>query len=257
MISEPELIGGHPGLPAQASRDRGSGLVPPTADDEITGTGREPAPPRRMPRHWAWALGGAVVASTVWAGAVVIWDPAHRTPDLHGYRLTANLCAGADLKPLFDATPRHGFSADPADTLRGSALDRTRCRAESLVGTDTSSPYTYDAVLSVALHKKTDPRPEFDDEHRDTQPSVTSVEPLHGIGDEAYLLHLDPGMLQLDVVHGGAVVSLAFSVASASPQVTPHPDGTEVRTAEQPTRYVPQMIAAVRAVLADMKPRTE
>ncbi|WP_069467362.1 hypothetical protein, partial [Actinacidiphila rubida] len=200
--------------------------------------------------------GGAVAASAVWAGAVTVWDPSHRTPDLHGYHLAANPCAGGDLAPLFDATPRHRFSADPADTLWGTALDRTRCHADNLAGTgDGGSPNTYDAVLSVELHKATDPRPEFDDEHHATDPSVTSVETVHGIGDEAYLLHDDSGAVRLDVLHGGAVVSLAFSVISASPQVLPHADGTDTVTAEQATRYVPQMIAAVRAVMADLKSR--
>lgn len=255
MISEPELTGGLVDLPGPAApRDLGS--VPPPDDDLLATAGREPAPRRRIPQHWLWAFGGALAASAVWAGAVVAWDPADRTPDLHGYHLSPNPCSGSALSPLFDATPRRGFSPDPADTLWGSALDRTRCSAENLVGDDDGgSPYDYRASLSVELHKKTDPRPEFEDQHRSTLPSVTRVETVRGLGDEAYLLHLGSGRLQLDVLHGGAVISLSFAISADPPQVMPHPDGSDVPAMQDAGPYAPQMAAAVRNVMADMKAR--
>jgi hypothetical protein len=253
VISEPELTGGLVGLPAPAG-PRDLPAAPPPDDDVLATAGRDPAPRFRMPRHWRWALGGALAASAVWAGTVTAWDPAGRTPDLHGYHLAPNPCAGRALGPLFDATPRHGFSPDPADTLWGSALDRTRCSAENLVGDDNGgSPYDYSASLTVELHKKTDPRPEFEDQHRDTLPSVTRIDRVRGLGDQAYLLHVDPATLQLDVLHGGAVISLSFSVSPDPPTTAPHPDGSEMPAPQSPDRFAPQMVAAVRNVMADMK----
>jgi hypothetical protein len=264
VISEPELTDGFARVPAPADpRDAAGrtrpayghdpGTTPGPPPDLVAGTGREPAPPRRMPRHWIWALGGALTASAVWAGGVAVWDPAHHTPDLHGYHLTPNPCSGSDLTPLFAATPGHAFSADPADTLWGSALDRTRCSAENLGEHKGGSTYQYSATLSVELHKKTDPRPEFDDQHRTVLSSVSRIETVRGLGDEAYLLHVEPGTLQLDVLDGGAVITLAFSADADLPDVTPHPDGSDRPAPPDTGGYAPRMAAAVRNVMAEMK----
>ncbi|MBY8882781.1 hypothetical protein [Actinacidiphila acidipaludis] len=262
MISEPELTGGVAWAPAPAPPRDATGRTPaprhvtgevPPAGDLVAGSGPDPVPRRRPPRHWVWALGGAVAASAVWSAGVAAWDPARGTPDLRGYHMTAAPCAGHDLKPLFDATPGRAFSADPSDTLWGSALDSTECSAENLGRAHGGTPYAYSAALSIELHKKTDPRPEFDDRHRTALPSVSKVETVPGLGDEAYLMDVEPDTLQLDVLDGGAVISLAFSVHAAPTDVTPHPDGSARPTPQVPGQYRSQLVAAVRNVMADMR----
>ena len=267
MISEPELTGGVAWVPAPAPPrddagrtaspyDPAGDLPPDPTGDVVAGAAREPASRRRPPKHWVWALGGALAASAVWTAGVAAWDPGHRAPDLHGYHLTGDPCSGSDLQPLVDATPGRTFSDDPADSLWGSALDRSRCSAENLGRGKDGDTYGYSAVLSIELHKKTDPRPEFADRHRTAPVWVSRIDTVHGIGDEAYLLHSEPDTLELDVLHGGAVITLAFSIETTRdgpPDVTAHPDGSARPSPQDVGAYASQMVAAVRNVMADMK----
>jgi hypothetical protein len=243
VISEPELNGG---------LDCG-----PSVHDVISDEGRGPAMRARPTRPWTWALGGAVAASAIWAAGVTVWDPGHRAlPDLHGYHLRDNLCQGDALRPLFDAIPARTFTAEPADTLRGSALDRATCTAETLVTAgDGKSVYDYVAALSVELHKKTDPRPEFEDDTTGAQSLIPAaqVDAVLGLGDDAYLLHQEPGRVQLRVLDGGAVFSLTFSVDTEQPDGTGRPAGTDQPDPPDADQYRPALIASLRTVMADLK----
>ncbi|MFG3137787.1 hypothetical protein ACGFZA_16445 [Streptomyces sp. NPDC048211] len=210
MISEPEMTGesGDPG-----TRDvLDLGAPPPVRV-------REPRPPGAR-RRWLWALGGALVASALWGTALMVYTPADRTPDLRGYRLDRDPCPDIRLKSVGEAiAPREpGGSLGPG-MLRDGVLDRVRCsimlgEGKSGRRPDAGGSERYAVAVTIALHKKTDPRAEFEAARSETDLGVdpgTEVEIVPDLGDQAYLLSLVDGETELRVLDGGAVLSLRLS----------------------------------------------
>ncbi|MBT2444824.1 hypothetical protein J7E93_32965 [Streptomyces sp. ISL-36] len=160
MISEPELV---------------DDTAFPAAE-----TVRMDPPPRapRPRRPWLWALGGAVVASAVWAGGLYAYERSQDGgPDLGGYRTVENLCARAELKALSVELGEKSTDAE-TPTEKHPALDRARC------STTLGSPETgYSAVVVYDLHKVTDPGPEFEPRIAE---SGTDTEPVAGLGERAF-----------------------------------------------------------------------
>jgi hypothetical protein len=246
MITEPEMEG-EPGA------ERPADVL---ADDDSDG---------RLPagrRPWVWALGGVVAASLVWGAVLQITDYGHTSaPDLHGYRLTtANPCFGDNLKPLTDAMHSRTYAPTPADIRKGPALDETSCTL--MVGGPTEHGWStgYVATVTIELHKKTDPRVEFEDRNRphsarltDQEPgssmlvitsgSDATPEPVHGLGDSAFLLDGGSAGQTLNVLYGGAEFSLAVTGNASwdkpgTPATTatpPSPDLMALRPALAPT----------------------
>ncbi|MFE2296847.1 hypothetical protein ACFXAW_01465 [Streptomyces sp. NPDC059445] len=138
-----------------------------------------------------WAAVGAVAASVVWAGGIVVLGPLGDDPDLAGYRAKANLCSAVDYSALRteyseeDSSPTH-------NSLKHKAIDQSYCSIS--LKTSSSSSYA-DAYLSVEmdLHKSTDPAPEFTavwSEYGQRYEDY-EVEEVSGFGDEAYLVTED------------------------------------------------------------------
>ncbi|WP_235882729.1 hypothetical protein, partial [Streptomyces apricus] len=138
-----------------------------------------------------WAAVGAVLASALWAGGILLLDPLGDDPELAGYRARANLCSSVDYTALRaeyaeeDDSPTH-------NALKHEAIDQSYCSI-SLKKTGSSS-YS-DAYLSVQmdLHKKTDPSAEFTalwSEYHQRYEDY-EVEKVSGYGDEAYLVTED------------------------------------------------------------------
>jgi hypothetical protein len=122
-------------------------------------------------------------------------------------------------------------------------------------------------TVTVELHKKTDPRAEFDDQRALILPTLvpaSRVIRVPGLGDEAYFLVTDPDQIDLKVLHGGLVLQLAYTVnregtaESALIAVSPA-DGTTIgestTTGTPPDvtgAYRKPLIAAARNVLANL-----
>lgn len=191
MISEPELDGEWgPERPAAASE----------AD-------AEQGPLRRPPgRRWGWALGGAVLASAVWAGALTAQDRFTASGPPVAYRHAENLCAEG--KPATLGSMAGGLAAGPSRQGRSPALDWSYCGYHS-ERTEGRASF-YDVQVLVELHRRTDPGTEFGSGPvLGTFLDVESAdrEEIPGLGERA-LVTGEGGAPRLQVLDGGAVFTL-------------------------------------------------
>lgn len=209
MITEPEM--------ADASG--------PGRSADVIGDDRPPPSGGPGPRRpWLWALGAAVATSAVWAGALQVAHHARAgSPDLHGYHLVKTPCAPDNLRPLTGDLGPGPLAAGPEESHTGPGLDHSSCTLNGRTPTGDGWVTTYSVTFSVDLHEKTDPGAEFEDAVRlRSDPVLTSgdgsaitfsgsrdvVGPYPGLGDRAYLTS-GASRQALDVLHGGAVLSLS------------------------------------------------
>ncbi|MEU9137718.1 hypothetical protein AB0D33_17410 [Streptomyces sp. NPDC048404] len=184
-----------------------------------------------------WAAVGAVAASVLWAGGILVLGRVGDNPDLAGYRTKANLCSAVDYTALRteyteeDNLPTH-------NALKHKAIDQSYCSIS--LKTSSSSSYA-DAYLSVEmdLHKTTDPAAEFtavwseyDQRYEDYE-----VEEVSGFGDEAYLVTEDTTSgsgtsgsraVTLAVRDGWMTYQMSWSTYSSSYETTTPPEIAEV-----------------------------
>ncbi|MGW0390313.1 hypothetical protein ACWDYJ_05300 [Streptomyces sp. NPDC003042] len=221
MISEPELEG-------EWSSDRPAELARPPAPGERLRGPRAP---------WLWALGGAVLASAVWAGALVVRERYADAGPPIAYRHAEDLCKEEPLKALgglaggFESgRPIHGESPAP---------DWSYCELDT-----QTSGVSYHAQLLVELHKKTDPEPEFG-----AGPgfdvgggrALVEVRQVPGLGERAlFFPHIVVPRLQ--VVDGGAVFTLTAQTWADDGE--PEPDEDAVTAA---------MIEDMRVLMARLR----
>ncbi|AYN44004.1 hypothetical protein D9753_32565 [Streptomyces dangxiongensis] len=137
-----------------------------------------------------WAAVGAVVASAAWAAGVFLVGGRGDGADLRGYSAPSNLCSGADYSS-FKGEYTQEDSAPTRISLKDKALDEGYCS----LGLKKSGSSYADAYLTLQLdlHKKTDPGPEFTANWKNYGESHSGydVDPVEGIGDEAYLVSQD------------------------------------------------------------------
>ncbi|MFJ4408399.1 hypothetical protein [Streptomyces sp. NPDC088910] len=265
MITEPELTDG-------SGDDRPVDVI---GDDDRP---REPrggrlSGVRRRRGPWVWALAGAVVASAAWAGALRGADYGRTAPpDLHGYRL-ADPCTVAALQPLVDMIGLSSMSEIPGPMNVGRTLDHIACRLVGNTSENDGWITSYTISVSVDLHKKTDPRTEFEDglKARDADPAEPAAgsgvvmvhdprtsRPVTGLGDRAFLTG-DSTSQTVDVLHGGAVFSIEAGAteewigagerptdAGGSPEPPPHVDTK---------RFGAQLPRAVRHLMSVLSAR--
>ncbi|MBT2450436.1 hypothetical protein J7F03_25835 [Streptomyces sp. ISL-43] len=168
----------------------------------------EPEPSRervRGPRApWLWALGGVVVASAVWAGALAAQDRFSSAPRID-YRHSGDLCKEVDLKVLGQTVGRtfegrqSGEGVDPAQDW---AYCHVGMRYEK-------GSVLYATQVLVELHKKGDPAEEFASGPGTTPGTRLNLgerREVPGLGDRAVLdpYYADSGK-RLMVLDGGAV----------------------------------------------------
>ncbi|MET9882354.1 hypothetical protein ABZZ20_04200 [Streptomyces sp. NPDC006430] len=217
MISEPELEG-------EWEAGRPAGPAEPDAPRE---------PVRGLRTAWLWALGGAVLASAVWAGLLAVQDRFADAPRI-AYRQTEDLCK-VPLPAVFrstavlaEGTSRHG---------EHPALDWSYCAHEASYVEGRTS---YEVQVAVQLHKKTDPRPEFGA----GPPSIGGIggfgdmagtgaakEQVPGLGERA-LLHRWTGGTRLQVIDGGAVFTLSVHWFGESNDSRPDEDAVQAAMIE-------------------------
>lgn len=184
FYAQPTLVG-HPGQPQP----------PANPYTQAPPYGPAPAPPPATGgggagRAVLWAAVGAVVASAAWAGGVFLLGGTGGSADLRGYSAPANMCSSADYSSFKDEYTQDD-SAPTRTSLKDQALDESYCSVNlKKTGSSYADAYLY---MQLDLHKKTDPGPEFTatwknygESHKDYD-----VDPVEGIGDEAYLVSQD------------------------------------------------------------------
>ncbi|MGW4627784.1 hypothetical protein [Streptomyces rubiginosohelvolus] len=256
MISEPELVG----------EDE-----PGSSADVVSGFDAEQGAPSSGRRRWhgaLWGVAGALTASAVWAAAVFGYGiGGDGKPDARGYRVESGSCAAMELKELARALGKpEAETTTELDGIEHPALHRIRCTVdfpESELGERDGAAgagwYTgYQASLTAELHKETDPRPEFEASSTLTEiegSGVERVERVPDLGDRAYLVIMDDSSMRLNVVEGGAVMTLALS-ASLSYNENEGESGEEMPDApEEPEvlAYQGHLINDMRDVMKTLK----
>ncbi|MFF4317459.1 hypothetical protein [Streptomyces sp. NPDC001568] len=198
MISEPELDGEwtseRPAEPAGA-------VGPPP--QEGGGGGK-----RGVGRSWLWALGGAVLASAVWAGVLAAQDRFSSAPPL-AYRHSGDLCKDAELKAVSGVT---GTLEDrgPMRHSQSPALDWSFCTFSA--GSWDEGRTSYYGHVLVELHKKSDPEVEFGSRppvYPEAEPGSIEVQEVPGLGERALFFRhaVSP---RIEVLDGGAVFTVAL-----------------------------------------------
>ncbi|MFF3319700.1 hypothetical protein ACFYV5_29900 [Streptomyces sp. NPDC003035] len=190
MISEPELVG---------EADFPAGQL-------LAHEPKAPRPPRPR-RPWLWALGGAVVASTVWAGGLFAYERSQdRGVDLGGYGSFDNLCQKAKLESLTRALGERSLDS-PGRTERNDALDISYCYLN--LGPEDAG---YSVSVGYQLHKVTDPEPEF--AVRVREHGSDELTSLPGIGEQAlFNRDEDNTSASLHVLDGQAEISIRLDVS--------------------------------------------
>lgn len=190
MISEPELEGEW----ADASPAELAG--PPERPGGREGSRRAP---------WLWALGGAALASAVWAGALVVQERYDAAGPPIAYRHSEQLCGEVPLKAVGAALG--GLGVGMPSHEENAALDWSQCY--SLGGRDDRMP-THAALVLVELHRKTDPEAEFGTGptfNLDLRRASLPPEQVSGLGERAVFLG-EKDAPRLQVLDGGAVFTM-------------------------------------------------
>ncbi|WP_031085578.1 hypothetical protein [Streptomyces sp. NRRL WC-3549] len=246
MISEPEFEGRSGGVHAVEVIDHSD-------------RGRVPG----SPSPWRWALGGAVVASVLWAASWYAYGTGDRAPDLHGYRLDDGLCAELPLTSLGAAiAPRQPPGEGEAWVARHEALDRQQCSvplASVPLGEGESGGWSRDFTVSVVveLHKKTDPGPEFEARARDTGRDggdEGTLEAVPDLGDTAFLRTSEDGSAELSVREGGAVFVLDVSSVTSYMSDDEYGEALDVEPdAPETAPFQPALISDMRGLMDRLK----
>lgn len=258
MPAMPAVTGMPPGPPGPPGA--GGWSTPETAAGAGYGAGYGPMgaqPPMPTPptgsgggsgKGWLWALGGAVVASAVWAGVVFStggFGSSEKKADLGSYQYASNLCSSSDFSPIEDASfkektstsgtnPQHSSSEDPA-------MDSMTCNVDYEPSSSSTDDYSSAWLYTTAyLHRKTDPTPEFKATYMSYKNQKTStthykVSKVSGVGDEAYVVAQEyesssntSAYVILGVRDGWMTYQTTWSQYASSSSGTPVKSNTEI-----------------------------
>ena len=225
--------------------------APPGAPGMPPGPPGQPGGPQRRGgagRAVLWAVVGAVVASALWGGGVLLLGKDSKAKaDLRGYTVTNDLCGAMDVTPFQGTYPKE--DDDPSKyTAKSPSVDEMYCD-EGLEKTDSTFADSY-LSAEMDLHKKTDPGPEFGDSWRNwsQHDAGYKVTPVSGYGDEAYLITSDTGgsrYVTFTVREGWMTFQMGWSVYS-----TTGTDATDLPTVADASKWLE---TSTKVTLAKLK----
>lgn len=259
MISPPELVGGP---------DEGP---PPETLDSVGGP---PRPPllrlgdrlrdwRGLP--WVWALGGAVAASALWAGALYAVG-GEEGPDQRGYRLAWSSCDKVPLTSLRQKLGKRDTSTESVDLFEDPAINRLECRMAIRQpaarrgddGNDEETGNVYQVTLHVEQHRRTDPGPEIEALLKSGRRGWGGFEtekltPVKGLADRAFFVNNYRSGAELELVaqDGGVLLTLQLYGRGNGEG----PPGTEPPSTAEPdlAGMSQRMVADLREAMAVLK----
>ncbi|MFF2552659.1 hypothetical protein ACFVUS_16755 [Nocardia sp. NPDC058058] len=169
-------------------------------------------------------MGGALLASAVWAAGVFAVGDRGDGPELHGYHYVENLCTVTEIGALRSAGYENAGGGNLQFTgVAASALDMMSCRVQL---DNSKNPNANGFLVATAnLHKEVDPAVEFAAFNTAQAVGQNGVKidtaKLTGLGDEAYRrVETSPSMpnnrtVSLSIRDGG----LVFEVSLTQPMV--------------------------------------
>ncbi|MFJ2746305.1 hypothetical protein ACIO3O_42345 [Streptomyces sp. NPDC087440] len=247
MISEPELVGGPEEGPRPELLDADEG---PTLGERVRALARLP---------WVWAVGGAVVASALWAGGLYAFRD--QGPDQRGYRISAETCDRVPLSAISGKLGERDRATDAFDRSDDPAFRRTECHMglKSSGARTAGRVTTYAAELLVEEHLKTDPGPELGARLTSGRYGLDDpvVSPVAGLGDRAFLVRApEHGYVEADVrlvVQDGGVV-LTLSVTGNVDLNSDSPDPVDPKELNPDYTGVPKLMESdMRELMAVLK----
>ncbi|TGB13602.1 hypothetical protein [Streptomyces sp. MZ04] len=216
----------------------------------VGGPPAPPAGPRKPTPGWVWGLGGVVVASALWAGALFATgslgssDGGGGEADLAGYQFTKNLCDATKLEAF---QKEYDLDTDSTATThygsRQKGLDQGYCSHKLKDPEAAADSYASTYVYSTARwHKASDPAGEFasewkgfEDQSQKTYGYTTKA--VSGMGDEAYLVTEKSGTdkdsltsMTLAVREGWFTAEMHWSSYGAPDDKKTQPKAAEIET---------------------------
>lgn len=188
----PQPYGQQPGPYGQQPSPYGQPPAPPAP----------PAGPRKPTPGWVWGIGGVVVASALWAGALFATGNLGsdsgadgEKADLAGYAYTKDLC---EVSPLDAFKKKYEIDSDSTSTTnygtRQEGFDQSYCSRKLKDPAADADSYSSIYVYSTARwNKATDPAGDFASEQKayEDQSQKTysyKTKAVSGIGDEAFVV---------------------------------------------------------------------
>lgn len=195
---------------------------PPTSPFDVPGFLQQ-QPQRRSSKWWAWGLGGALLASAVWAGGVFGFSGTSGT-ELRGYHYVENLCGTTDIAALRGAGYEISSRGTQYRATTSAVIDTMNCQFSLDNTKNTAAGALFSATAT--LHKKHDFAAEFS--AMNAGPVMTAdgskieIIRLSGLGDEAYgRVETGPNIPDGRVIAVSVRdAGLIFEISAAQPMVS-------------------------------------
>lgn len=171
---------------------RGAGAATATGGAAPGGSGSGRPNGGGARRGLLWGVGGVLVASAVWATAVLtvpsLVATGRKAPGPGPYHLVSDICTTAKLTSFEQLYPSQ-YGKPYHYATRHPALDDMYC-SQYLKKTGADTDYV-SLYVEAQLHKAVDPEPEFEAQRSGLQQRKYQITSVPDLGQEAYLGYLD------------------------------------------------------------------